>query len=170
MFSCSDVTSRWRRTWKPSIRSWKRDDVNLRRRERTGRPSNVYWSSRKCTSHLVSPFIHSLIRNWSFKMVIFWQIYWVFHFCMNISIWTYPHSPPIGLWKRIRRKGRSSESFCMTSRSCSLANPPDLILSLCCPRADSQLFCWRPSSCSWSSTKEFTFIGLCFRQANLTPI
>lgn len=127
MFSCSDVTSRWRRTWKPSIRSWKRDDVNLRRRERTGRPSNVYWSSRKCTSHLVSPFIHSLIRNWNFKMVIFWQIYWVFHFCMNISIWTYPHSPPIGLWKRIRRKGRSSESFCMTSRSCSLANPPDLI-------------------------------------------
>lgn len=78
--------------------------------------------------------------------------------------------PPAGLWKRIRRKGRSSKSFCMMSWSCSLANPPDLISVLSSGRLFLQLFWWRPLSCSWTSTKELTFIRLRLRQANPTPI
>lgn len=43
--SFSGVTSRWRRTWRLSTRSWRRRDACLRRRGQTGRPSSA-WSSR----------------------------------------------------------------------------------------------------------------------------
>lgn len=86
--SCSGVMSRWRRTWRLSIRSWRRDGVSLRTRDPPGKPSSVSWSSRKCT--------------WSD---------WFLFFKMKLDIIFLPKLPlfflPTGVWTRIRRKGRS---------------------------------------------------------------
>ncbi len=49
LFSCSGVMNRWRRTWRLSIRSWRRRDVSSRRRSSAGRPNNACWSSRNWT-------------------------------------------------------------------------------------------------------------------------
>ena len=44
--SFSGVTSRWRRTSRPSTRSWRRRGASSRRTAPTGRPSSASWSSR----------------------------------------------------------------------------------------------------------------------------
>ncbi len=98
--SCSGVMSRWRRTWRLSIRSWRRDGVSLRTRDPPGKPSSVSWSSRKC-----------MWSDWFIDFIMKLHIIFVQKWPLWISKKPSPQSSfffsPTGVWKRIRRKGRS---------------------------------------------------------------